>query len=138
MTLLGAPLPATVWSVVEANTGIICACLPMIKSLVFTIFPALSSRSRTDVDGTSLAEKKKPRGPRSEAYGSDIDRSYQPWTMQTTPHSSRVVGGKHGKHDSVGRDSEEEILGKGHEGRIMKTVELSITDHSEQDSLGNI
>jgi hypothetical protein len=129
---LGAPLPATIWSVVEANTGIICACLPMIKGLVFSIFPALSSRSRTGFDATALTNKNKGSQSRANTYGSNADHSYQPWTMQTMNHNSRVVAGK---PDSLGRTSQEGMLGRGHEGHIMKTVELSITDHSDQVSL---
>ncbi|KAK2760982.1 hypothetical protein FQN53_007824 [Emmonsiellopsis sp. PD_33] len=38
-----APILATVWSVVECNTGIICACLPMIRQPLSIIFPFLFS-----------------------------------------------------------------------------------------------
>ena len=41
-------IPATIWSVVEANTGTICACLPTLKKPISLLFPRLfptSSRS---------------------------------------------------------------------------------------------
>lgn len=42
------PIPATVWSVVEANTGIICACMPMLRSPFVRLFgPLLGSRKST-------------------------------------------------------------------------------------------
>ncbi len=104
----------------------------MTKGLVFTIFPRLASRTRTDVIGTALTGKSKDRHPRAKAYGSDVDRTYQPWTMQRGTNNSHVVSGT---RDSLRRTSEEEILGRGHEGRIVKTVELSVTDHSDQESL---
>lgn len=52
--------------------------------------------------------------------------------MQTMNHNSRMVAGK---QDPLGRTSQEGMLGRGREEHIMKTVELSITDHSDQDSL---
>lgn len=36
-------IPATVWSVVEANTGTICACLPTLKKPLMILFPRLFS-----------------------------------------------------------------------------------------------
>ncbi|EEH23269.2 hypothetical protein PABG_05480 [Paracoccidioides brasiliensis Pb03] len=48
-------IPATIWSVVECNTGIICACLPMIRQPLSIIFPFLSSNpSRTQSTCRSL------------------------------------------------------------------------------------
>lgn len=37
------PIPATVWSVVEANAGIICACLPMLRHPFLRIFGPIFS-----------------------------------------------------------------------------------------------
>jgi hypothetical protein len=128
----GAPLPATVWSVVEANTGIICACLPMIKGLVFSIFPALSSSSRTEIDENSLTHKRQSHQSRSNNI-SNVDRTYQPWTMQTATHSSHIVSGK---QEPLGRASHERILGRAPvNGAIMKMIELSVTDHCDHESL---
>ncbi|PGG96560.1 hypothetical protein AJ79_09540 [Helicocarpus griseus UAMH5409] len=52
-----APIPATVWSVVECNTGIICACLPLIRQPLSIIFPYLASdttRNRSTARSFSL------------------------------------------------------------------------------------
>jgi len=38
-----APIPATIWSVVEANTGIICACLPFMKPIIVALIPSLAA-----------------------------------------------------------------------------------------------
>ncbi|EQL32338.1 hypothetical protein BDFG_05471 [Blastomyces dermatitidis ATCC 26199] len=40
-----AAIPATIWSVIECNTGIICACLPMIRQPLSIIFPFLTASS---------------------------------------------------------------------------------------------
>ncbi|KAH9864417.1 hypothetical protein J1614_010351 [Plenodomus biglobosus] len=41
--------PAATWSCVEANVGIICACLPLLRPLVTRLVPGIfSSRRRTD------------------------------------------------------------------------------------------
>ncbi|KFZ18480.1 hypothetical protein V501_01188, partial [Pseudogymnoascus sp. VKM F-4519 (FW-2642)] len=37
---------ASTWSMVELNTGITCACLPMLKSLIARLFPRLLGSSR--------------------------------------------------------------------------------------------
>ncbi|KAI8935859.1 hypothetical protein NX059_007376 [Plenodomus lindquistii] len=42
------PIPATVWTVIESNTGIICACLPMLRGPFVRVFgPLLGSRRAT-------------------------------------------------------------------------------------------
>ena len=40
------PIPATVWSVIEANAGIVCACLPMLRSPFVRLFGPVFGRSR--------------------------------------------------------------------------------------------
>ncbi|CAI7624536.1 unnamed protein product [Penicillium pancosmium] len=43
------PIPATIWSVIEANTGIICTCLPVFKHPLQMFFPNLFySQHHTD------------------------------------------------------------------------------------------
>lgn len=41
------PIPATVWAVIEANAGIICACLPMLRSPFLRLFGPLFGSNRT-------------------------------------------------------------------------------------------
>ena len=54
-------LRSTVWTTVEANIGIICACLPMLKAPLATIFPKLFPRGsyREYSDGSD----RRPRCP---------------------------------------------------------------------------
>ncbi|KAJ5171305.1 uncharacterized protein N7500_004088, partial [Penicillium coprophilum] len=40
------PIPATIWSVVEANTGIICTCLPVFRHPLQFFFPHLFNSSQ--------------------------------------------------------------------------------------------
>jgi len=44
---------STMWTIIEANTGIICACLPMLKVPLTLIFPRIFARtSSNDVENT--------------------------------------------------------------------------------------
>ena len=112
---------------VEANTGIICACLPMIKGLVFAIFPTMrSSRQRSERDEKSLTEKAKSH--RLATVTSNIDRTFQPGTMQTATYHSQVSVGKAGL---LGRESEDTILERGNNnGNITKMIESSVSHYS--------
>ncbi|EGE85629.1 integral membrane protein [Blastomyces dermatitidis ATCC 18188] len=40
-----SPIPVSIWSTIEINTGIICACLPMIRQPLSILFPSLFSSS---------------------------------------------------------------------------------------------
>ena len=41
-------LLSTIWTTVEANTGIICACLPMLRTPLSRVFPRIFLRSSSD------------------------------------------------------------------------------------------
>jgi hypothetical protein len=42
------PIPATIWSVIEANAGIVCACLPMLRGPFLRVLgPLFGSRRGT-------------------------------------------------------------------------------------------
>ncbi|KAF3005814.1 hypothetical protein E8E13_008060 [Curvularia kusanoi] len=45
------PIPATIWSVIEANAGIVCACLPMLRSPFVRLFGPVSGRSHNGTTG---------------------------------------------------------------------------------------
>ncbi|OJD15152.1 hypothetical protein AJ78_04577 [Emergomyces pasteurianus Ep9510] len=40
-----SPIPVSIWSTIEINTGIICSCLPMIRQPLSILFPNLFSNS---------------------------------------------------------------------------------------------
>lgn len=46
-------LNSTIWTIVEANTGIICACLPMLKNPVSKLFPTFFPHDRASADTPS-------------------------------------------------------------------------------------
>ncbi|KAF2737759.1 hypothetical protein EJ04DRAFT_86507 [Polyplosphaeria fusca] len=85
------PLPATVWSVIEVNAGIICACLPMLRHPFLKFFgPLFGSRN-----------------------GRSTQRSYQ-LTSRSHQHSGALHSGKAGPTDELSeleRESEERIMG---------------------------
>lgn len=58
------------WSAVEVNVGIMCACVPTLKPLIIKILPAMI----IDPDGTGLSAYKEPdgQGIRDSHAGSDI------------------------------------------------------------------
>lgn len=88
------PIPATIWSVIEANAGIICACLPMLRSPFVRLFGPIFGRSRK---GTTKA-----------------DGSYHLTWRSDKPHASAAVSSRRrGPDDTImdpERDSEEGIV----------------------------
>ncbi|KAI1964849.1 hypothetical protein LOZ58_001540 [Ophidiomyces ophidiicola] len=45
---LWIPAPLAIWSVIEVNTGIVCACMPMIRQPLSLFFPKVFSARRTE------------------------------------------------------------------------------------------
>jgi hypothetical protein len=88
------PIPATIWSVLEANAGIICACLPMLRSPFVQFFKPIFGRSWK---GTT-----KP------------DRSYHLTWRGGKPHASAAISSRRGGVDETlmdpDHDSEEGII----------------------------
>ncbi|PLN78369.1 hypothetical protein BDW42DRAFT_202212 [Aspergillus taichungensis] len=89
------PIPAVIWSVVEANTGIICACLPVFKQPLQYVFPNLFS-SQESPDPT---DKKGARPTRSVVATDPFRRgvySASGWWHHMSSHGLDVfhVGGR--------------------------------------------
>lgn len=87
------PIPATIWSVIEANAGIVCACLPMLRSPFVRLFGPIFGRSR----GTT-----KPNG------------SYHLTSPSDKPQASAAVSSRRrGADDTImdpERDSKDGII----------------------------
>lgn len=51
---------STIWTTIEANTAIICACLPMLKSPLAALFPRLFPRGSADEysNGSNAAQRR--------------------------------------------------------------------------------
>ncbi|KAL1793061.1 hypothetical protein ACET3X_008043 [Alternaria dauci] len=88
------PVPATVWSVIEANAGIICACLPMLRAPFVRLFGPLFGTSI----GTKATSKRR-------SYPMDWKGSHRP---AGTGNKSSVSG-----KSASERESEDEALPSG-------------------------
>ena len=56
---------AAIWSSVEANTGILCSCIPTLKGCVSKFFPQLFGRSRR-MYGSATRNGRKPTEQQSD------------------------------------------------------------------------
>ncbi|KAK2865109.1 hypothetical protein FQN49_003901 [Arthroderma sp. PD_2] len=86
-----SPIPATIWSVVECNTGIICACTPMIRQPLSALFPRVFvSLAR----GSSNAPMQKSRAntPRSRLSFEPplVTSASAPWDSEEQLHTMGV------------------------------------------------
>jgi hypothetical protein len=86
-------IPRSTWTLVEANVGIICACLPMMRSLVATCLPCL--------------ERRKEIYDRPSRYAYPLDSGSQTWVRSDGVVMSSARGA--GTKKQV-NDSEEEIF----------------------------
>ena len=60
-------LNSTIWTTIEANTAIICACLPMLKSPLAALFPRLFPRGSAE-DYSSGSNPTRRRGTLIHEY----------------------------------------------------------------------
>ena len=94
---IGDNSDAAIWSNIEANVGIICACLPTIKPIISRVFPHLlgSTRSRGGTHPSHHASLFQPANP----FG--IPSPYRP--------NDSVGGHKTITHVEAGDRSEPEL-----------------------------
>ncbi|KFY26607.1 hypothetical protein V493_03988 [Pseudogymnoascus sp. VKM F-4281 (FW-2241)] len=83
-------IPRSTWTLVEANVGIVCACLPMMRSFVATCLPCIESRKNTN-----------------ERYTYPLDSGSHTWVRSDGVVMSNVHGARTKKQAN---DSEEEIF----------------------------
>jgi hypothetical protein len=124
------PVPATNWSVIEANTGLICTCLPMLKQY-FAIISRLLGRSPP-----SPGEEFSVNMPRSGAFNSG---SYKLSSVKSNKEEIFGTGRQWGAVDSnimSGREtksiaeSQENIV---EDNTIHRTVDVEMW-HSDRQS----
>lgn len=106
---------STIWTTIEANTGIICACLPMLRSPLSRVFPRLFLRDTQENTSQYAGGTRHP----SRAGQTDSDcwgrfGSGKP----TYTQSGTVASPLHGP-----RSSDEEIFGMA---AINKTTEIRV------------
>lgn len=105
---------STVWTTIEANTGIICACLPMLKNPLAKIFPRLFSRGTQERNSQIIAGGIHP----SKASPADFD-SWGRFGGKTTHTQLTTIASPPRGH----RSSDEEIFGMD---AITKTTDIHI------------
>lgn len=132
-------IPATVWSVVEANTGTICACLPMLKQPLAHLFPALFRSAAHSSLGDNqghypLAARNKNNRPANFAGGRLNSTDYHQWATS----DGTVLSPK--KHSQFGhRESEERFVGYVPGGKIARTTDVDVAYGSgDSDSLPSL
>lgn len=144
-------IPPTVWSVVEANTGTICACLPMLKGPLSSLFPRIfgtehsssSSFGKGATNGYPLASKSK-KSNRPALGESHNSTDYHQWAMsdgRIVSPNKQEYDGHYGVAIGSGRVSEdrERIIQPplGHHmggGKIVRTDEVNVYRSGDDDS----
>ncbi|MCJ1464379.1 hypothetical protein MMC07_002992 [Pseudocyphellaria aurata] len=119
---LHGTLVSTVWTTIEANTGIICACLPMLKTPLSKIFPRILLRSTHDDSarrgGTIRHSKASPM---------DFDSWGRPGSGKpAVTHSATIASPTRGH-----RSSDEQIFGVD---AITKTTDIQVEFGPERAS----
>ncbi len=149
-----ATMVSTIWTIVEANTGIICSCSPMLKTPLTRLFPHLFSRTGTRTttdpltgrppvppaladDGT-LLRVMPPGGANggSAAGGRSMNLDGAGWEGGEVAHvASVVVGGGRPGGGGVGGGSRDRLVGGGVEGGVVpygaisKTTDVDVRVH---------
>ena len=113
-------LDSTIWTAIEANTAIICACMPMLKAPLTAICPRLlprtfpsASAGRRDVEGSSTPLSTLENGVTTGGSG------------ERRRHS--ILSPKKNGKKSYGRLGEEEVDKKG-------GVDVRVEGHSSGSS----
>lgn len=118
------------WTIIEPNVAIVCACLPTLRQLVVKLFPALGSKSSANRYGTpgydSNAYGSKSRGSRGTGRRSQApptDDWVEPSCKSKGIHMTTI------QRNNSNAGSEESILASGQNDAIngiKRTVEYSI------------
>lgn len=109
---------ATVWSVIECNTGIICACLPMMRLPLSFICPNLfttyeSSRGQSNYYSRSGVSSyyRRSRASRGRSADPNLARFTFPWTSGKHDDSTVLTSVSNDKPPTPRSDSEENMIG---------------------------
>ncbi len=122
METSGSFIPRSTWTLIEANTGIICACLPMLKEPLTTLLARLFR-------GTTKGSTARPS---RNSYHLNSHPTANTWVSSDGTVMSSVTAGqqKLGPH---ARDSEEEqIIGSQHRNQprgIMRKTDVVVSHH---------
>ncbi len=125
----GGPIPATIWSVIEANSGIICACLPKLRQPLSAIFPCL--HRTTDISSLPGYGGSDRSGYKlgSRAGRQDSESGYPTWTPPREASTMAAVTAKGSANGAplTRRDTEESILRSGENIRVTTTTDVDVS-----------
>ena len=116
---------ATMWTVLEANIAIICACLPLSRVLLATLFPrifSLSSTSRTG-DAGPYGNFSKQRQDRSNNNNTGLVTSVIKSNLQS---SSLGSGRKDSGEEYILQDKSDQAATEEENTGIRKIMQFSV------------
>lgn len=74
-------LISTTWTTIEAGTGIICACLPMLKAPLTVVFPRLLlNSSNKGTNGSHVPHAPRDAGPDSTEPSKNKPSTFDSWS----------------------------------------------------------
>jgi Fungal rhodopsin domain len=120
------PVPATNWSVIEANTGLICTCLPMLNQYI-KVFFGFFGRSPANI--SSVRPGNTPRSGKFFATKTDKSEIFGTGRQWGAVDSTVESGG-----DIARTESQENMVG---DKAIHRTVDVEMwhTDGRSDESL---
>ncbi|PGG96883.1 hypothetical protein GX51_07620 [Blastomyces parvus] len=134
-----SPIPVSIWSTIELNTGIICACLPMIRQPLSILFPNLFSNSERSgsKQPSSRANNLRYRsqGRRTGDHSIPTNSSL-PWARHSREEPVYMTSAKPHKDGIPHRtESEESMINLETLGpdstKIVKRTDVTISSHQE-------
>ena len=114
---------ATMWTVLEANIAIICACLPMCRILLAALFPrifSLSSTSRTAEGGYGNLSKQRQGTSNNNSTG------LVPSVIKSNIHSSAVSGRRDSGEEYILQERSERVAKEEESGGIRKVTQFTV------------
>lgn len=84
---------ALMWSAVEVNVGIICACIPTLKPLIHRILPSMLTdrhRSGSEKEGTAIFDSKAQSGQNARSHELSSLSVHVPRIQPLPPHQQGV------------------------------------------------
>ena len=142
-------IASTMWSIIEMNVAIICACLPMVRPLLVKLFPKMATAFRSKLGGPGYGYGQ--YGANSKGYVSSHSRSEnepsdwpktgialtsihrleqnsEEYILHDSPSSQDRSPSAHGNHITAGPTPES----RRHHG-IQKTVQYSVEYSKERE-----
>lgn len=127
-----SPVPATNWSVIEANTGLICTCLPMLNQYI-KVFTGFFSRSSANTSSVRPGNT-----PRSGKFGIGLynisAKSNKDEIFGTGRQWGAVDSTVESRRDMLRTESQENMVG---DKKIHRKVDVEMwhTDGKSDESL---